>query len=233
MTFDAIEKSSTPGRVAEQILRRIETGLLAAGERLPAQRDLAEQLGVGRSSLREAINALAVMGHLEVRHGSGTYVRREQPADQGGAHHLAAALEAVSLLELMEAREMLECKSAVLAAERADTTQIRQLKAVLDRAAETPADYSRFLKADIQFHTRLAEAAGNAVIQEMTRLVLERLARQHGRLRTDRLSDQYRRQSIDSAREVVTAVERGDGTAAGRWMEAHLQLIRSELKGIL
>jgi GntR family transcriptional regulator, transcriptional repressor for pyruvate dehydrogenase complex len=233
MTFDAIQKSSTPERVAGQILRHIETGLLAAGERLPAQRELAEQLGVGRSSLREAVNALVVMGYLEVRHGSGTYVRRERPAAEGAARQLTAALEAVSLLELMEAREMLECKSAALAAERADGAQIRQLREALRRAAETPDDYGRFLEADIQFHTSLAEAAGNAVIQEMTRLVLERLARQHGRLHTERLSIQYRRQSIDSAREVASAVEHGDSAAAGRWMAAHLQLIRSELNGIL
>jgi len=71
------------------------------------------------------------------------------------------------------------------------------------------------------------------VMKEMTRLVLDRLAQQHRHLATERLSAEYRRKSIDSARQVVEAVARGDGAEAAHWMAVHLQLIRSELKGIL
>jgi GntR family transcriptional repressor for pyruvate dehydrogenase complex len=233
MNFQTIQKSSTPERVAEQILQHIEGGTLAAGARLPSQRELAEQLGVGRSSLREAINALTVMGYLEVRHGSGTYVRQARPVAAGTARQLTQALGAVSLLELMEAREMLECKSAALAAERADVAQVRRIEESLREAQRAPKDYALFLKADIQFHTALAEAAGNGVIQEMTRLVLERLELQHHRLHTERLSAAYRAESIASAREVAAAVARGDAEGAARWMQAHLSVIRAELQKLL
>ena len=119
MQFTTIRKPSAPEMVAEQILAKIHSGELIPGGRLPAQRDLATMLGVGRSSVREAINALVVAGVLEAVHGRGTFVARDSRSD-AGLLKLKAALGAGSLLELMEARELLECKTAALAAERAD-----------------------------------------------------------------------------------------------------------------
>ena len=233
MAFDAVQKSSTPQIVAEQILQRIACGELKPGERLPSQRDLAQQLAVGRSSVREAINALVVMGHLEVRQGSGTYVRQEPPSTDACMQRLAAAFEAVDLVDLMEAREMLECRTAELAAERADPAMIRQLEAVLPEIEATRGDYRIFLEADIAFHSMLAKAGGNPVMEEMTRLVLDKVINQHRRLHTDRLTAEYRSASIDSAANVVRAVARGDRQGAVHWMRVHLGAIREELKDLL
>lgn len=233
MPFENIQKLSTPQMVAEQILRRIESGELAAGQRLPAQRDLAERLAVGRSSIREAINALVVMGYLEVRHGSGTYVRADPPALDASLQQLTAAFKAVSLLDLMEIREVLECQSAALAAERADSNHLRRLRRIMDQVEATRGDYHIFLKADIDFHACLAEATGNPVIEEMTKLILDKLVRHHQLLRTDKLSSHYREHSIRSAREIVRAVENANAEEAARWMKIHLSAIRVELKDIL
>jgi GntR family transcriptional repressor for pyruvate dehydrogenase complex len=233
MTFEQIKKSSTPQMVAEQILARITSGGLPAGARLPAQRQLAGQLGVGRSSVREAVNALMVMGHLEVRQGSGTYVGPGPPAGLGGLEQLAAALEAVDILDLMEAREMLESHSARLAAERAEAGQIRQLERQLEKMEATHADYGNFLQADLKFHELVAEATGNPVLVELTKVVLGKLSQQHSRMKTDRLSPEYRRASISSARNIVQAIASGDGDGAARWMRVHLEAIKQEFKGIL
>jgi GntR family transcriptional repressor for pyruvate dehydrogenase complex len=232
MQFTTIHKLSAPEMVAEQILAKINSGELMPGGRLPAQRDLATMLGVGRSSVREAINALVVAGVLEAVHGKGTFVTHDSRSD-AGLLKLKAALGAGSLLELMEARELLECKTAALAAERADEVQIRGLREVLAQMAGEHADYAHFLQADLQFHARLAEATGNCVIGELTKLVLDKVVAQHDELRTGRLSTAYRDQSIDTARQVVTAVEEGDSAAAARWMATHLNAIRQELLEIL
>jgi GntR family transcriptional repressor for pyruvate dehydrogenase complex len=232
MQFETIRKASAPEMVAEQILAKIRSGELAPGDRLPAQRDLAAMLGVGRSSVREAINALVVAGVLEAVHGKGTFVTRASRSD-AGLLTLKAALGAGTLLELMEARELLECKTAALAAERADSAQIRGLHEVLARMAGQHGDYAHFLQADIQFHFRLAEATGNCVICELTKLVLDKVAAQHSELRTGRLSTAYRDQSVDTARRVVAAVEDGDSAAAARWMAIHLRAIQEELVDIL
>ncbi|MEJ2039465.1 MAG: FadR/GntR family transcriptional regulator [Desulfosarcinaceae bacterium] len=233
MDFTTVKKSSTPQMVAEQILARIASGDLPTGARLPAQRDLAEQLGVGRSSVREAINALMVMGRLEVRQGSGTYVRSRMSAGEGNLQGLAAAFGMVGIMDLMEAREMLECHCARLAAERADAAGIRQLKRQMQQVEATFADYGIFLQADLKFHEMLAAATDNPVLVELTRVVLDKLTRQHRRLKTDRLTADYRQASIRSARNIVRAIEAGDGEEAARWMRVHLEAIRVELKDVI
>ena len=80
MTFETIHKRSAPEKVVEQILQKVKAGELLPGSRLPSQRELAQIMGVGRSSMREAINALVVMGYLEAIHGKGTFIRKALPA---------------------------------------------------------------------------------------------------------------------------------------------------------
>ena len=123
MSFETIQKQSAPEMVAGQIIQRIRSGELPPGSRLPAQRELAQIMGVGRSSVREAIHALVVMGYLETVQGSGTFIRGSLPVPAMSAAALSAALRTVSLLDLMDAREFLECKSAELAAARPNPTK--------------------------------------------------------------------------------------------------------------
>jgi GntR family transcriptional repressor for pyruvate dehydrogenase complex len=133
----------------------------------------------------------------------------------------------------MEARELLECKTAALAAERADEAQIRGLHEVLAGLSGDHVDYAHFLNDDVQFHFRLAEATGNRVICELTKLVLDKVVALHTDLRTGRLSGAYRDQSVDTAQRVVVAIERGDRDDAAHWMSVHLNAIRRELVSIL
>ncbi len=231
--FETIRKRSAPEKVAEQILQKIGRGELKPGDRLPAQRELATALGVGRSSVREAINALTVMGYLDVHHGRGTFIREDHPATDGAAVRFEAAFGAGSLLELMEVRETLECKSAELAAERADEDQLRRLKAVMGNLEGASATYEAFLESDLAFHQAVAESTGNRVICEMMKLLIPRVAGHHARLRTGRLSSAYRAESIDTARQVVAAIEAGSPVRAAAAMRRHLSLIRRELKDIV
>jgi len=233
MGFEAIRKSSTPEMVAEQIIEKIASGELSPGSQLPSQRDLAQMLGVGRSSVREAINALVVMGYLEPIQGRGTFIKEVLPDADQRIEKLNIAFTAGSIFDLMEARELLECRSAALAAERADGRQIRQLKTILKQVAATEKEYAIFLDADVRFHTAVADAAGNVVLCELTKLVLEKVVNHHNELKTAMLPPAYREVSIRTAARVVAAIETGDGEAAARWMAQHLGAIREELKHII
>jgi GntR family transcriptional repressor for pyruvate dehydrogenase complex len=233
MAFETIRKSSAPDMVAEQIIERIAGGELAPGTQLPAQRDLAQMLGVGRSSVREAINALVVMGYLEPLQGKGTFIKDVLPTSDPGIEKLTAAFSAGSIFDLMEARELLECRSAALAAERADDAQILNLKAAMKKVSGTQTDYAIFLDADICFHAAVADAAGNVVLCELSKLVLEKVAAHHKALKTVLLPPAYREVSIRTAARVVEAIEAGDGDTAARWMAQHLYAIRDELKNII
>jgi len=233
MVFETIRKSTAPEMAVEQILDKLKKGDLKPGGQLPAQRELAQLLGVGRSSVREAVNALTVMGYLDVRQGKGTFIRQELPASDPSVDKLKAAFKAGSFFDLTEARELLECKSAELAAERAGEAQIRKLRQVIERVAKTEKEYSIFLQADIDFHVNLAEATQNVVICEMTRLILEKVVAYHTGFKTKLISPEYRQRSIHSARQIVEHVARGEGQAAADWMRLHLHAIRAELKDIM
>ncbi len=233
MAFETIRKSSAPEMVAEQIIGKIIGGELAPGTQLPAQRNLAQMLGVGRSSIREAIKALVVMGYLEPLQGKGTFINDALPVADPGIEKLAAAFSAGSIFDLMEARELLECRSAALAAERADAAQIRSLKAAMKKMSGTQTDYAIFLDADIHFHAAVADAAGNVVLCELTKLVLEKVVAHHSALKTVLLPPAYREVSIRTAARVVEAIEAGDGDAAAGWMAQHLDAIRDELRNII
>lgn len=233
MTFEAIRRSSAPEMVAEQIVARINAGELAPGTCLPSQRDLARMLGVGRSSVREAINALVVMGYLEPQQGRGTFIKTELPETDPGIEKLYTAFAAGTIFDLMEARELLERRSAELAAERADAAQIHSLRQALAAMQGTEQDYAVFLEADIRFHTAVADAAGNVVLCELTKLVLEKVVAHHNALNTSLLPPAYREVSIRTAARIVSAIEDGDAPSASRWMTRHLDAIRDELKHII
>ncbi len=233
MTFETIRKASAPEMVVEQILKKIHDGVLPTGGQLPSQRELANLLGVGRSSVREAINALAVMGYLDVLQGKGTFIRRDLPTADPTTAKLKAALEAGSMVDLMEAREVLEGTSAGLAADRADADTIQRLHRRLERVIQSKADYTAFLDADLAFHGAVAEATGNPVICEMTKLVLKKVVADHARLRTAMLPSSYREISIATARQILAGIEAGDGAAAAEAMRSHLNAFRGELQHII
>jgi GntR family transcriptional repressor for pyruvate dehydrogenase complex len=233
MVFETIRKSSAPEMVVEQILDKLNTGKLQSGGRLPSQREMSLLFGVGRSSVREAINALALMGYLDVRQGKGTFIRKDLPSAELSASQLNAALKAGSFLDLMEAREILECKSVELAAERAEGKQIRRIKNALKKVEESDDDYLSFLKADLDFHVTLAEATENVVICEIMKLIIEKVVEHHSRFKYTLLTSDYRGRSIHSVKQIVACVEKGEAQKGAEWMRYHLNAIRPELKDII
>lgn len=233
MVFEAIRKSTAPEMVVEQLLHKIKSGEIPPGSRLPSQRDLALSFGVGRSSIREALNALAVMGHLDVQQGRGTFVASRMPGADPSLQKLKAALKAGSLLDVIELRETLECKAAELAAERIESRQLARLKQALREMEESANDYRRFFKADLEFHTILSEATVNRVFSEMLSFLLEKVTEHHDQFQTRLLSSEYRAHSIRTLKQVLACLEREDGRGAAEWMRDHLNAIRRELKDIL
>jgi len=229
MVFKTIKKDSAPDLVVRQILDQIDNNTLSPGSQLPSQRELAALLGVGRSSIREAVNALVVLGYLVPIQGKGTYIREDLPGSDAGMEKLADAFRAGSIFDLMEARTMLECQSAALAAERGEATQVKKIRAALLEIPDNDEGYTVFLKADLAFHYAVAEAANNVVIREMTKQVLDKLKTHHASLNTDLLSRSYRQESIQSAAKVTEAVEVGDPDSAALWMARHLSAINVEL----
>jgi DNA-binding FadR family transcriptional regulator len=151
-------------RAVERIKAMIADGALEPGQRLPTERDLAVRLGISRSSMREAIRALTVMGVLEARHGSGIYVTQLRAGDLLESFGVVADLSrGPRLLELLEVRRVLESSAAALAAARITPERL----AAVERhsaAMNGTDDPDEILAHDLAFHREIALAAGNETL---------------------------------------------------------------------
>lgn len=150
--------------IADQIAGRIRAGDFPRGGRLPSERELAEQLQVSRASIREALIALEIEGHVEVRVGSGVFVTT---LTEGAAltqaattAHAAAGHEDIGPFDLLEARMLIEPECAALAAQQATPAQIATIRDT--HAAMSLTDSPG--KHDRDFHSAIASACGNAAL---------------------------------------------------------------------
>jgi DNA-binding FadR family transcriptional regulator len=152
-------------RIADAISAAIGEGRFVPGARLPSERDLAEEYGVSRPTIREAMIALEIRGLVEARHGSGIYVINA-PEQAGGPAELD-----VGAFELTEARLLFEAEAAALAATVVEPDMIDRLEAALDAmAAEDPASRAAF-QADRAFHLLIAEATENSLIRSVVAML--------------------------------------------------------------
>ncbi len=167
LELESVPAGSPASAVARQLVTLLTTGELAPGSRLPSERVVAEQLGVGRSAVREALAALEILGIVQIRPGSGTYL-------QGGTSDLLPTTLSWGLMlasnrtrELLEVRSSLERTAAILAAQRADAAQLDELQEYLERQRIALDDPQAFIEADVRFHVLLARAAGNDVLADL------------------------------------------------------------------
>lgn len=152
-------------RAIASIQELIRGGTLPPGSRLPPENELAAQLGIGRSSIREAVKALELIRVLDVRHGDGTYVTSLQP-------HLLLegvgfALDLVqddAILEVAEVRRLFEPMATGLAAERVDEATLQRLADYVDRMERAGDDQEQLVHCDHSFHSTVFQATGNRTL---------------------------------------------------------------------
>lgn len=215
-------KSTEPKRlyqsVATQILALIRQGEFPPGERLPPERELALKLGVSRPSLREALIALEIGGQVEIRMGSGVYVR-EASADDAGT--LGALGDSPS--ELMQARAAIEGSVVVLATARMTAATLDRLRRTVERMRRLAAAGKSPVEADRQFHMLIAEAAGNSVLSRyMGELFDSRHDPIAAAMRGHTESAQTWSAAVVEHEAVLKAMQAGDPIAAQTAMRAHL-----------
>src|SRR5688572_18993855 len=148
-------------QVVAHVRNLIERGALRPGDRLPAERELAAHVGVSRPTVRAGLRALAAIGVVQSRHGSGTYIPDGPPSLGTDALSFLAALHGFTRDEMYEARRILEVGAAGLAAERATPDQIATIAEEVTNLFAAMADPQVFLVHDINFHRAVAAASGN------------------------------------------------------------------------
>jgi GntR family transcriptional repressor for pyruvate dehydrogenase complex len=207
-------------QIADQIRELIQAGAFEVGSRLPAERDLAQQLGVSRPSVREALIALDVEGNVEIRSGSGVYVcSQPQPAAPRAAPVLGE-----SPRELMQARAALESAVVLIACTQATSEQVARLREIVRKMGDENARSRPPIDLDRQFHVTIAEMTGNSV---MVRLIAELFDERHSplfaKLRSRYENSRTWRIAVKEHAAIVRAIEARDPLGAQAAMLTHLR----------
>jgi GntR family transcriptional repressor for pyruvate dehydrogenase complex len=160
-----VSKPSLCEDLVERIKQMVKEGRFGPGSPLPAERDLARELGVSRASVREALRTLSIMGFLETRHGSGTHVSLSSVNVLRSSFQFMLLLDKPSVADLYETRELLEVHLAGRAAERRSDEDLARIELALADLAASRLDRPRAVEANARFHEAVAIAAHCPVLE--------------------------------------------------------------------
>jgi GntR family transcriptional regulator, transcriptional repressor for pyruvate dehydrogenase complex len=225
--FRPIERLLTPHRIVEQFQHMITTKRLAPGDRLPPERELAHVLGVGRSTLREAMRALESMEIVETRAGQGTFLR---VADLPLTIIARPVASCAAFRTILEARRAVEPTIAALAAARATPAALHRLQQALADEATQIEQGENWTTGDLAFHAELSRAAENEVLHHFLES-LEVVLRA-GREAVERPGGGRPRQSQQEHQDILGAVAARNPPEAERRMVAHLEAVRAWAAGL-
>lgn len=225
-----VVRTSLSDEIITQILDLIKRNVLAPGDRLPPERELCKRFGVGRSSLREALRSLSVMGILDGRVGEGTFVNDNHQFLEK-ALQWGMLLDHKKVQDLVETRLMLESENAFWAAERAREEDLSAIEEALVEMKQALDDPVKFLAADLRFHLQIAQATQNTILAgllEATRGYLQEWIERS--LAEPTRADARARLSLEQHGRIVGALRAGDGQAASQAMRDHLLSSGEDLK---
>ena len=222
-----IDDTEKINRILHELQNTIVNGNLLPGTELPAERILAERLGVSRFSLREALRAAETRGLVEIRRGRRPRVARQSTSAAAEVIALTLRRSRKTLLDLVKARQGLETQIARIAAANAGAEHLRQMAATIQTIEAHRTDTEVCLQQDLLFHAVLMEASGNPVFEIMLAPLTELL--QESRKQT--ISQGVER-VILGHRAVLEAVRAGDAEKAAQAMYHHLEMAEEDLKKI-
>lgn len=225
------EHVSLYNRIVDEIKSALADGKLRPGDKLPPEREMCLQLGVSRTSLREAMKILAGKGIVIIRHGQGIFVADVNPKQLLDDLGRLLLRDQAPIPDLFEIRRLLETAAAGWAAERASAAQLEALTQVVSEARAgsesgkfTPVNYERY---DHRFHSLLAEATGNAVLVRVMDNLMDLL--RQGRQSSLGI-DGRPQQSITDHERILESVLQRDPGAARAAMFQHLDGVEASIR---
>lgn len=218
-----VRRESLAEQAAELILARIRDGEWEIGGKLPGETTLAPQLGVGRSTAREAIRLLAGRGVLATRQGAGVFVIAADVSEG-----LGAALQRADIVAVIEARTAIEVEAAALAAQRRTTAELTAARRTLEARALHRADLDEHVETDLAFHRSIVVAAHSPILLEL----FDSFAPRSRHAMTDMLrlrGDHGGDEDHDVHERIFSAIESRDADAAAGLTRAHLNALKELL----
>lgn len=228
-TFTPIKTKRVYMQIVDQIIDLVRKGGFGRESQLPPERDLAEQLGVSRASLREALSALQLLGLVETRSGQGTFVCPEAPA---ALLRLDASLlyqELESPFAILQARKAVEPTIASIAARQRSEEAMQRLVKIRELVESDPHGQYLSSEGDRRFHLALAEATENPVLISMMAIVYDLMGQRLWLLLRDATAAEPERlrQYAQQHRDICDAIEAGDAECAAQRMTRHLESVEN------
>jgi GntR family transcriptional regulator, transcriptional repressor for pyruvate dehydrogenase complex len=166
-----VVRTTLTADICRKMVSHLIRGVWKEGEKIPAERELCQTLGVGRASLREALKALEIMGMIETRLGDGTYVCNRSDFFSRPLLWAIAGSSEADARELIEARTLIEVELAGLAAERATSENLRQISEQLRNMERAKKNPQEFVQADVDFHLAIGQAASSRILMNALQLI--------------------------------------------------------------
>lgn len=214
-------------QVSDRLMDYILKQELKSGERMPTEIELTEQLGVGRSTIREAVKILASRNILEVRHGAGTFVADNVGITEDPLGFAFIRDKRKLTHDLLEVRMLIEPPIAAMAARNATQEDIVLLEESYNKVERLILAGLPYLKEDVIYHQRIAAASKNLVVPNLTPIISQAV-----NLFTTRTGCRLRKETIETHRAVLEAIKQRDSIAAQDAMVLHLVYNRNLLREI-
>ncbi|CDQ41959.1 MULTISPECIES: FadR/GntR family transcriptional regulator [Virgibacillus] len=227
MDFSPVKKQRVYREIVRQLRKKIEEGEIALGEQLPSERNLAESLSVSRSSVKEAFSVLESVGVVEIKQGSGVYLRNNNHNDVIAKINAIIHGVSVDIVELMEFRLALERDTAYYAAIRGNREEISNIASAyrnLEMAAEQNENGA---EEDLAFHMAIARAAGNSIVERVMYMLSSEVREGLKESRESTLHVPARSSMVlKEHKAIYDAIKNGSANIAREAMAVHLEGVR-------
>lgn len=224
MMFEPVQNKKVYQQVVDQIQAMILDGKLKRGDRLPPEREMAELFHVSRTSIREAIRSLDILGLVESRQGGGNYIRNDFSGNVLEPLSILFKLNEGSFQDILETRKILESESAALAAKRIDPRQRIELSRIMSELEKTDDEEER-VALDAEFHLKIVEASGNYLVGTLYRAVSSIMKNFIFDASKLFIAKEKMGELLDHHRAIHAAVVSGDANAASEAVRKHFDFI--------
>lgn len=217
--------------IAEQIKQQIISGALKPGERLPTSKELCKAYQVGRSTVREALSALEIMGLIETRQGEGSTVKSFNPEDIGLPDFQQILISEETVFELMEARKSLELSNARLAAQKRTEEDLKKLKENLNLMELNITNEEESKKFDMLFHQILAQSTHNSIMARLLETISDSMDKAMEKIRRITFdSPVLSKKVLEEHRQIYQAIVEQNSLLAHQKMAEHLDHFEGAMK---
>ncbi|WP_413376702.1 FadR/GntR family transcriptional regulator [Alkalihalobacillus sp. 1P02AB] len=221
-------------KIADHIKQQILEGQLKPGEKLPSDKELCELYSVGRSTLREALSALKIMGFIETRQGEGSTVCKIDPQHIGMPDFTGLLLSDKSILELVEARKSLEISNVELAASKRTDNDLKKFEEIINQMELKVLNKEESEKEDMIFHQTIAKATQNSIMVQLIETIsiqMEKAMREIRRMGF--INPKSTNILLEEHKRIYQAIAEQDVEKAHKSMKDHLERFEYELQNYM